>query len=122
MASNNLPTDPKEFWNLYLHEHQTASNRWLHAIGTLASWTIVVAAIATGRYWGVLFAPLVGYAFAWTGHLLIEKNRPLTLKAPWRSLKCDYRLTLLTLTGQHPKEISTIPVANSEERAIDNGD
>jgi hypothetical protein len=113
MSADHLPTDPEEFWNIYLNEHRSVANRWLHVLGTVASWAIFVTAFVIQNYWVILLAPLVGYLFAWTGHLFVEKNKPLTLNAPFRSLKCDYRLTFLTLIGQSPK--TNLTVANNEE-------
>ena len=52
--------------------------------------------------WLLLVVPLAGYAFAWSGHAWVERNRPMTLRDPWRSLCCDYWMTWLVLTGRAP--------------------
>lgn len=40
------------------------------------------------------------YAFAWTGHFLVEKNRPATFKYPVWSFLCDFRMWGRMATGQ----------------------
>ena len=113
MGLSELPTDSQQFWNSYLNEHQSISNRWIHALGTVGSWGIFISAFVVANYWLILLAPFVGYLFAWAGHFLIEKNQPLTLKSPFRSLKCDYWLTFLTLTRQYP--VGDVMIPNPEE-------
>lgn len=90
------------FWDEYLHAHRSPANRWMHVAGTVASWSLLVIAIATQTWWLLLVVPLAGYAFAWSGHAWIERNRPMSLRDPWRSLCCDYWMTWLILTGRAP--------------------
>ena len=42
---------------------------------------------------------LLGYVFAWTGHFLIERNRPSMLAHPVWSFQCDVRMLRLGLAG-----------------------
>ncbi|MBT5017861.1 DUF962 domain-containing protein [bacterium] len=98
-----LPDNFSEFWELYLSEHQSLLNRWLHTTGTILSIMLFVFCFISKFYWGFLFVPLVGYGGAWFGHYFIEKNRPLSLRAPVRSLLCDYRLALMMALGQNNK-------------------
>ena len=63
------------------------------ALGTL------LVGIATLNWRGLIAAPLIGYAFAWTAHLAIEGNRPETFGHPFWSLFSDYRMLLLALTS-----------------------
>ena len=97
-----LAAQPGTFWDEYLHEHRSPANRWMHVAGTALSWALVAVAVAARMWWLLLFVPVAGYAFAWSGHAWIERNRPMTLRDPWRSLCCDYRLTWLILTGRSP--------------------
>lgn len=100
MEEKPIPKSFPEFWQLYLNEHQSNSNRWLHVIGTVASIAVLVYCLVAQVYWAVVFVPVVGYGFAWFGHAFIEKNRPLSLRAPVWSLLCDYRMALLMLCGR----------------------
>jgi hypothetical protein len=62
--------------------------------------------IATSHPWYALLAPVVGYAFAWTGHFLVEGNKPATFGHPWWSFISDFRMAWLILTGQLGKQIA----------------
>lgn len=86
-----------EFWKLYLHEHSHSGTRWLHAIGTLSSWVLLFSALYFGYWWLVLLVPVVGFGMAWSAHVFIERNRPLSMRYPFRSLLADYRLTFRVL-------------------------
>jgi hypothetical protein len=90
----------KEFYPYYLSEHQNATSRKLHFIGTGLLFVILVVAISLGNY-SLLFAiPLVGYGFAWVGHFFFEKNKPATFKYPFYSLASDFILFFDLLKGK----------------------
>jgi len=95
-----IPAQFNEFWELYLQEHQSRLNQWLHAFGTGLSLTLMSYCVITQNYYRFILVPILGYGFAWIGQMFIEKNRPLTLKAPLWSLLCDYRLFALIILGQ----------------------
>lgn len=89
-----------EFFVYYVKQHSEPSNRILHAFGTLLGITILIVAILLGRYvWALLWIP-VAYGFAWTGHFLIEKNKPASFGHPWWSFISDFRMLGLMLTGK----------------------
>jgi len=90
----------KEFYPYYLSEHQNATSRKLHFIGTGLLFVILVVAISVGNY-SLLFAiPIVGYGFAWIGHFFFEKNKPATFKYPFYSLASDFILFFDLLKGK----------------------
>src|SRR5256714_11832072 len=88
------------FFAFYLKEHSIPANRLLHACGTLLGLTVLVGAIATRHYiWALLWIP-IGYGFAWTGHFLVEGNKPATFGHPWWSFISDFRMLGLMVTGR----------------------
>ena len=89
-----------DFWPFYLREHARPGTRWFHYAGTILSAGVLVWAIATLTWWGVLLYPVVGYGFAWVSHAFVERNKPATFTHPWWSLMSDYRMTFLALTGR----------------------
>ena len=100
---NNRPIGCYEdFFPYYLSEHAKPADRALHYFGTGASVTVLIAAIATGNLWWALLAPLFGYGPAWVGHFFIEKNKPATFDYPLWSLRGDFHMLWLKLTGRLP--------------------
>lgn len=98
----------REFWPYYLGEHRLARTRHLHFIGSTLSLAWVAAAIAF-RSWPLVLAAIgCGYAFAWAGHFLIEKNRPATFRYPLWSLAADWRMWSMMLTGRLASKLNRI--------------
>jgi hypothetical protein len=97
----------EEFWPFYLGEHRDPRNRALHYVGTtLAIGSVATAAVTLNPAW-LLVAPVVGYAPAWIGHFVIEKNRPATFKYPVWSLRGDLKMLRLALSGRIGDELET---------------
>ncbi|MEN0063483.1 MAG: DUF962 domain-containing protein [Myxococcota bacterium] len=88
------------FWPYYLGEHRNPTCRVLHYIGTTFAIGWLIAAAVTLNPWLVLAAAFSGYFFAWIGHFFVEKNRPATFTYPLWSLRADFRLYGLLVTGQ----------------------
>ena len=89
-----------EFFTFYLQQHSDPRNRILHAIGTTLGIAVVVAAFTSGHPWyALLFFP-IGYGFAWTGHFVLEKNKPATFGHPFWSFISDFRMLGLMFTGR----------------------
>ncbi|MGH7047621.1 MAG: Mpo1-like protein [Stellaceae bacterium] len=81
-----------EFWRHYLGAHRDRRTRALHYVGTSGALAALVAATASRDWRWLIAAPLVGYAFAWSGHLVFEHNRPKTFGHPLWSLASDFRM------------------------------
>ncbi len=94
------------FWPRYLREHAQSGTRWLHYVGTALSLVFIALAAATLNPWWLLGAPLAGYGFAWTGHAIVERNRPATFTHPLWSLVSDYRMFFLWVSGRLGHELS----------------
>lgn len=93
-----------EFWPYYVSQHLDPTNRLMHAIGTTLVIAIVGGAALSSAAW-MVFAPIVGYGCAWFGHVAFERNRPATLRHPWWSLRAEFHMYLLVLSGQMRHEL-----------------
>ena len=80
----------KKFYPVYLSERSHPLNRLLHVLGTLGAIIWLVLFMRTFIWWYLAIALLNGYAFAWIGHFLIEKNRPATFQYPLYSFMGDW--------------------------------
>lgn len=92
--------DYEEFFTFYLGEHSDPRNRAMHAAGTVLGLCTLIVPFAIGRPWYALLWPVVAYGFAWTGHFLIEGNKPATFGHPFWSFISDFRMLGLMLTGR----------------------
>jgi len=81
-----------EFYPYYLGEHRNRTCRRLHFVGTSLALVCLVMLLASGRPQYLLYALLCGYAFAWIGHALFEKNKPATFKYPVYSFIGDWAM------------------------------
>jgi hypothetical protein len=89
-----------EFFSFYLQQHSEPGNRWMHAIGTSLGLIVAIIAFATRHPWYALLWIPLGYGFAWTGHILLEKNTPATFGHPFWSFISDFRMLWLMVTGR----------------------
>jgi hypothetical protein len=103
----------EEFFLFYLHEHSDRRNRWMHAAGTTLGLATVIGAFATGHGWYALLWPVIAYGFAWTGHFMIEGNKPATFGHPFWSFISDFRMLALMATGKLESRLKDSPEAAS---------
>ena len=89
-----------EFYPFYLSEHANRTSRRLHFVGTSFGLCWLVAAIVTLDPWFLLAGLVCGYAFAWVGHYLFEKNRPATFSYPFYSFAGDWVMWSEILRGK----------------------
>ena len=90
----------KEFYPFYLSEHQNATSRMLHFIGTALVILFLLAAVLFHDFRLFFAIPILGYGFAWVGHLFFEKNKPATFQYPFFSLASDFLLFFDLLSGK----------------------
>lgn len=90
----------EEFFTFYLHEHSDPRNRAMHAAGTVLGLCTLILPFVIGHPWYALLWPVVAYSFAWTGHFLIEGNKPATFGHPFWSFISDFKMLGLMLTGK----------------------
>jgi hypothetical protein len=97
-----------EFWDFYVQEHSKPITRLLHFAGTSLGLLLLVWFIVTGLWYLFPLFPVVGYAYAWFAHFVVEKNRPATFQYPLWSLLCDFRMMWYMLTGRMGREVERV--------------
>jgi hypothetical protein len=96
----------KEYYKYYLTLHQNKWNRRLHVLGQLTTiatfifitYLIIKVSIFLLPLYGIV--PFVVYPFAWSGHLLLEKNQPAAFKNPWWAKRADWIMLKDILIGK----------------------
>jgi hypothetical protein len=106
-----------EFWPFYLREHARPRTRAFHYIGTSLVILIAAAAAASGNWWLLIAMPIAGYGFAWASHAAIERNRPATFTYPSWSLRADFLMWWLWLTGRIGPELEAAGVRRESAAA-----
>ena len=91
-----------EFYPLYLAEHRNPMCRRLHFIGSTLALACLFLLLFTGEPEWLLAGVLLGYGFAWAGHVLFEHNRPATFKRPLYSFMGDWVMWWHMLAGKLP--------------------
>ncbi len=104
------PNIPKEltlaeFWPYYILAHQKTGTQLLHLIGTLSASALLITSMVLLDWRLFLAGFVVGYGFAWTGHFLVEGNKPATFGHPFMSFASDYRMVGCILTGRMKAEV-----------------
>jgi hypothetical protein len=108
-----------EFFPFYLGEHQHPVCRTLHFIGTsLGLGCLIQALLAASGVW-LLAGLVVGYAFAWVGHFVFEKNKPASFKQPLYSFMGDWVMWWQLLTGQLSFKPQDKPQAITQDKPQD---
>ncbi len=105
-----------EFWPYYLGEHSRPATRNLHFAGTLAAVAIAAYAAVRGEWMLMWLVPLASYGAAWGAHFLIERNRPATFRYPLWSLRGDFRMLALWLSGRLGGELKRCGIGPDASR------
>ena len=101
----------EEFFPFYLGEHTDPLNRALHYVGSVSAVTTLALSVATLNPFLLPVVPIVGYAPAWIGHFIIEKNKPASFKHPLWSLRGDFRMLRLAATGKIKGQLAALAPA-----------
>ena len=91
--------DFNKYYQYYLTLHQNKWNRRLHALGQICTILFVVWCLNNSLLLLVL-TPFVVYPFAWTGHLVFEKNTPAAWSRPIVAKLCDWIMLKDMIVGR----------------------
>ena len=100
MTTTKRFTSFREFYPYYLSEHQNATCRRLHFIGSTLVLTLLILSLLTGQLMLLWLLPVAGYGFAWLGHFKFEHNKPATFHYPLYSLMGDWVMYKDILLGR----------------------
>ena len=106
------PTNFTEFWDFYVAEHSLPMTRALHLIGTLLGVALLIFFIVRGQWYFFPVFFVVGYAFAWFAHFVVEKNKPASFRFPLWSFISDFKMIALMLTGRMSREVERVMSKN----------
>lgn len=81
-----------EFYRFYLTEHRSIMSRRLHATGSSIGIYFFSKAIRQRKPKYFVYGLVSGYACAWVGHFVFEKNKPASFKQPLYSFISDWRM------------------------------
>ncbi|MFN3370652.1 MAG: Mpo1-like protein [Sphingomonadaceae bacterium] len=101
-----LPRSFEEFWPWYMAAHQDARCRAVHYVGSIGGLVALGAFLATGQWWLIPAGIVFGYACAWSGHFVFERNRPATFVKPWWSFMGDWRMFWMWITGRERQAVA----------------
>lgn len=90
----------KEYYPRYLSLHSHPMCRALHLLGQVATYSYIVYCIVNNHYLALFAAPFIVYPFAWTGHVLFEKNKPAAWSDPVLAKICDHIMCFNILRGR----------------------
>ncbi|EOQ71135.1 hypothetical protein F931_00193 [Acinetobacter pittii ANC 4050] len=82
----------QDFYCFYLTEHRNIMSRRLHVVGSSIGIYFFSKAIRKKQAKYVLYGLVAGYANAWVGHFVFEKNKPASFKQPFYSFISDWRM------------------------------
>lgn len=96
--------------------HQNKKNQAHHFSAALMPIILGVIFAFNHQIWLLAMIPIASYSLAWIGHLMHEKNTPLTWTYPVFSLLADYKMFYLMCIGKMDQEIlklKTVPAAEA---------
>lgn len=118
MPENNFNSFD-QFWPHYVKEHSQPATRTLHALGTTVGMACALAFIASRKWKYLPLALVPGYGAAWLSHFLIEQNRPATFDHPLWSLRGDYKMLGLMLSGKMDAEVEKVFSTSNEDHLLE---
>lgn len=101
LTASQMPIrDYHEFYRFYLTEHRHIMSRRLHVAGSSIGLYFFSQAIRQRKAKYLAYGLISGYACAWIGHFVFEKNKPASFKQPLYSFISDWRMFADVLRGK----------------------
>lgn len=102
MSETSVPqfSSFEEFYPFYISQHSKRATRWVHVAGTTLGIAAGVRAFSRRKPAELIAWPVISYAFAWTAHFGIEKNKPASFGHPIWSLMGDFKMVADMATGK----------------------
>ncbi|QMW23417.1 DUF962 domain-containing protein [Sandaracinobacteroides saxicola] len=101
-----VPTTFAEFWPYYMAAHQDPRNCAVHYVGSTGGVAAAVAAVWTGQLGWIAAGVVFGYACAWFGHFVFERNKPASWVRWWWSFLGDWRMYAAKLSGRSAEAVA----------------
>ncbi|WP_052707239.1 DUF962 domain-containing protein [Streptomyces rubellomurinus] len=92
----------------YMRGHTNETSRWMHVAGMAAAVGVAVTAVGRRRarlLWGV---PAAFFGFAWSGHFVFEKNKPVGFTDPVAAFSGDLMMIYLMATGRNAELVALL--------------
>jgi len=89
-----------EYYQYYLTLHQNKWCRRMHVLGQVATIAYIIFCILNSLWFFFILFPLIVYPFAWTGHIIFEKNEPAAWSKPLWAKACDWLMLRDILLGR----------------------
>ncbi len=105
MSYPDPPRTFEEFWPHYAGAHRNPLCRGLHYIGTFLGLAVALWGVLTLSPIALPLAIVCGYGFAWVGHFFVEGNKPASFDYALWSLRGDFRMLRLGVTGRMADEM-----------------
>lgn len=84
------------------------ATRRLHFAGTALGILLLTFFIWRGQWYFFPAFFIVGYAFAWFAHFVVEKNKPASFRFPLWSFISDFKMMGLMLVGRMDREVARV--------------
>jgi len=99
-------TSFEAFWPHYVRLHQRPETGKWHAVATVASVSLIGAAILQKSLLLLALAPLANHLIAQSSHRLFEKNRSTPWRNPLWHTRAEFRMLRLVVGGRMASEVA----------------
>jgi hypothetical protein len=93
--------DFDERFEAYMLGHTSEASRWMHVAGMAAALGAAAVAARRRRARDLWAVPGLFFSFAWTGHLVFERNLPVGVTDPGAAFSGDLKMIWMMATGRN---------------------